>query len=398
MYAKIAFLLTLGIINYLVWKDRKNIERAGIILVRRTEKGIEFIDRISRLPFWRAIYTLAIPVCILGSLLVFLLFGLNAVYILLTPTAPPGIAPVIPGVRVPGSPIFIPFWYGIVSLGLLMLFHEASHGIAARAEKLKVKSSGLLLALVIPGAFVEPDPREFEKARRISRLRVAAAGSFANFVVSAVSVILIFVLLQNFAVPQGAIIFGVMNGTPASAITEVTVIKEFNGVRVSSFEDIQKEMGNVGPGEKVALTSIELEDDYTTKERLLNLTAAENPDDPSKGYLGIPQNGITSIEARSLLYAIPLQPIALVQMASPKFFEYSGSIGFWQVIFLLKWVAFLNFAIGLVNLLPVGGLDGGLIIRELLSKISPRFGSQAFKGLTYLIVLFLLMNILPYFR
>ena len=157
-------------------------------------------------------------------------------------------------------------------------------------------------------------------------------------------------------------------------------------------------MLDVKPGDVVSFKCIELENDYTTREKILNLTAAQNPEDESKGYLGIPENGIAKIEARPLLYAIPLQPIALIQMASPRFFEYSGSVAFWYAIFLLKWVAFLNFAIGIVNLLPVGGLDGGLIARDLLDKISPRFGKHAFKGLTYLILLFLLMNILPYFR
>jgi len=398
MYLKIAFIAMLAIINYIVWADRKNIERSGVIFARRTKAGLELLERVSSLPFWRAVYTFAIPVCVLGSLFVLLLFGLNAFYILLTPTAPAGVAPVIPGVRVPGSPIFVPFWYGILALGILMVFHEFSHGIAARTEKIRVRTSGLLLALIIPGAFVEPDQKEFEKARRISRMRVAVAGSFANFVTAGVSIILIFALLQNFTVPQGAVVFGVINGTPASEIKEVIVVKGINGEKVSGFDDINRSVALVKPDDVVSFTIVELDGDYATKDMEINLTAAARKDDPSKGYLGIPKDGVASITAGTVLYALPLQPIALVQMASPKFFEYNGTILFWYLVFSLKWIAFMNFAIGIVNLLPVGGLDGGILMKDVLERISPRFGAKAFQGLTYLIIVFLLMNIIPYFR
>ncbi len=398
MYLKIAFIFLLALVNYVVWIDRKNIERAGVIFARRTKAGLELLERVSSLPFWRAVYTIAIPVCVLGSLFVLLLFGLNAIYILVTPTAPPGVAPVVPGVRVPGSPIFVPFWYGILALGLLILFHEFSHGIAARTEKIRVRTSGLLLALVIPGAFVEPDQKEFVKARRVSRMRVAAAGSFANFVVAGVSVLLVFALLQNFAVPQGAIVFGVLNGTPAGEIKEVIVVRDINGKKVSGFDDIQNALDGVKPKDIVSFTLVDLDGEYAVKGRQMNLTAAARKDDASKGYLGIPKEGVASIEAKTLLYAIPLQPIALVQMASPKFFEYNGTVLFWYLVFSLKWIAFMNFAIGIVNLLPVGGLDGGIIMKDVLERLSPRFGAIAFRGLAYLIVVFLLMNIIPYFR
>ena len=53
MYGRIAFLLALVAINYVVWRDRANIERAGVILVRRTEAGLAFLDRVSRIPIWK---------------------------------------------------------------------------------------------------------------------------------------------------------------------------------------------------------------------------------------------------------------------------------------------------------------------------------------------------------
>jgi len=216
--------------------------------------------------------------------------------------------------------------------------------------------------------------------------------------IAGVSIILIFALLQNFTVPQGAVVFGVINGTPASEIKEVIVVKGINGEKVSGFDDINRSVALVKPDDVVSFTIVELDGDYATKDMEINLTAAARKDDPSKGYLGIPKDGVASITAGTVLYALPLQPIALVQMASPKFFEYNGTILFWYLVFSLKWIAFMNFAIGIVNLLPVGGLDGGILMKDVLERISPRFGAKAFQGLTYLIIVFLLMNIIPYFR
>jgi len=88
-----------------------------------------------------------------------------------------GVQLVIPGVT-------IPLWYGLIGLIVVMVVHELSHGVVARAEKLRLKSVGLVLFAVIPGAFVEPDEDELKKAPLLSRLRVYAAGSMANIVVA----------------------------------------------------------------------------------------------------------------------------------------------------------------------------------------------------------------------
>ena len=399
MYAKILFLLALAAINIIIWRDRKHIERGGVIFARRTKVGLHLLDHVAKIPVWNAIYTFAILVCVLGVLLIFLLIGLNAIYILITPTAPPGIAPVLPGVRIPGSPVFVPFWYGIFALGVLMLVHEFSHGIAARAQNMKVKSTGLLLALVIPGAFVEPDQKEFEKSKKIARMRVAAAGSFANFLTALLCVSVIVLMLQNFATPRGVVVFGVVKDTPAAEkFKEVTVITSINNKSIESFTDIAEAIEKVKPNETIYIKSRSLANQYTAIEEQIPLTTAAHPENSSKAFLGVRSDGVARLHAAPLLYALPIQPLAIVQTVSPKFFEYSGPKIFWQFLFTLKWIAFLNFAIGLVNLMPIGGLDGGLITKDILETISPRFGQSGFKIISFLILFFLLMNLLPYFR
>ncbi len=74
-----------------------------------------------------------------------------------------------------------------------MVVHELSHGVVAKAQRLPLKSVGLvLLAVIPPGAFVEPDEEELGKAPPLrARLRVYGAGSMANVVTALLTLLLI---------------------------------------------------------------------------------------------------------------------------------------------------------------------------------------------------------------
>ena len=58
---------------------------------------------------------------------------------------------------------YVPFFYWIISIFVIAVVHEFSHGLIARANNIKVKSSGFaflaLLVPIIPAAFVEPDEK-----------------------------------------------------------------------------------------------------------------------------------------------------------------------------------------------------------------------------------------------
>ena len=103
----------------------------------------------------------------------------------------PSVSIIIPGVEMPGSSIYIPFVYGLIALATVLVVHEFSHGIQSVGEKISIKSIGLLLFAIIPGAFVEPDEEELKNAKRSSRLRVYAAGSVANITLALIAMLLI---------------------------------------------------------------------------------------------------------------------------------------------------------------------------------------------------------------
>lgn len=407
MYGKVLLLFFLAALCLLVWKDRKNIERSGVMFARRTKAGREILDRAENSPFWRYVYSFAVFVCALGVPYIVLLLAVNSLFILMTPTAPAGLSPIIPGTELQGTGLILPAFYGIIALGLLMLVHESSHGIAARACRLKVESSGILMALVIPGAFVEPNQKEFVKSKKSTRLRVAAAGSFANFFLAFLCVFLVWAMLTNFGGPRdGTVLIKAIPGTPAAeSFKQYDLIQEVDGKKVQNFTDIFGIVNKTKPNQTIEFKILRKANesrDYIfgfdrTEEKtlLLKATARENS---TSGYVGIPQNGLGKIREAplsSFLLSFAFNPLSIVEFSTPQFWDFPLS---WHPIYLLKWTAFLNLAVGLVNLLPLRGLDGGWITEDALKYATPKYGSRLFTILSYSILFFLLLNLLPYFR
>lgn len=408
MYGKILLLLLLAALNYLVWKDRKNIERSGLIFARRTKAGLYILDRAAGSKFWRYVYSFAVSICLVGIPYIALLLVVNSLLIVITPAAPAGISPIIPGTELQGTGLIIPAIYGIIALGLLVVVHEFSHGVAARACRLKVESSGVLMALVLPGAFVQPDQKEFVKAKKSTRMRVAAAGSFANFLLAFLCVVAIWYALSNFGQPrEGVILVRAIPGTPAAeSFRQYDVIQQVDGKNVGNFTEIFSIVNRTAPNQTLEFKVITKKTggnrDYlfgfdAAEERTVLLKTASRNDSAS-GYVGIPLEGLGRMRAESLgtfLLSFAISPIGLVEFSTPQFWDLSLS---WHPIYLLKWTAFLSFMVGLVNLLPIKGLDGGWMAEDALNYLSPRHGSRISSVLSYAIIFFLLLNLLPYFR
>ncbi len=120
--------------------QKRSIERTPIIMLWRTEKGLKGVDFLAKKlkKIWMIISSFAvlISIPIMGAVLYILVE--SASHILTTPDAPPGLAPAIPGVRVPGSPIFIPFWYVIIALFTVLFVHEVMLAFISRSEGLNV--------------------------------------------------------------------------------------------------------------------------------------------------------------------------------------------------------------------------------------------------------------------
>ena len=77
--------------------------------------------------------------------------------------------------------------------------------------------------------------------------------------------------------------------------------------------------------------------------------------------------------------------------------------GYWGIVHLLFWCAWLNLLLGIFNALPLGGLDGGQMLRESLRHLCRKIGvdeKRAFQicgMVTYVLILVVvLMIVMPY--
>ena len=192
-----------AVVAILIYKDRKNIEFKYILFIRRTKRFRDAIDRVARVSpgFWKAFSSIGVIICfIVMAYGIIQLLGITTEIITRSITEP-ALQLILPSLTSAGASgpgfILIPFWFWIVVIAIILVPHELSHGIVARAEKIRLKSVGLLLLAVLPGAFVEPDEKQLGKAKPVTQLRVFAAGSFANFIVAMLTVLLIAFLVKR---------------------------------------------------------------------------------------------------------------------------------------------------------------------------------------------------------
>ena len=127
----------------------------------------------------------------------------------------PGVAPIIPGID-------IPLIAGIISLAILLMVHEFSHGVLARRAKVRLKSIGVLLFGFIPiGGYVEPDEKMVEKLDNIKQTKIFSAGISANFIAMLVFFVLMMVVIiyvAPSAYPFKVVVAGTSPGYPANGV------------------------------------------------------------------------------------------------------------------------------------------------------------------------------------
>ena len=386
----------------ILFKDRLKIDIEGPILMRRTLRLRDFIDSIAKLNprFWRGGMNIGLPVAFF--FMAFMLYLL--IETLPTTFSNPQVALILPGIDIPGSPLFIPLGYGIVALMTVMVIHEFGHGIIARAEGVKIKSIGVLLLAVLPGAFVEPDEEDVEKSTRISKLRIYAAGSIFNLIIAAISLLIVmfisvmiissvFVGLPGLTIPgtsittqpvglningpvfptfheEGVKISRVVPKSPADGIlTPGTIVLGVNGANISNFNSFINVLNNTGIGENV---------NFQTTQGNYSVKVSSNPNNSTRGYIGIMYQQhlvVNSNVGKTVGYQLP-------------WFIYS-------IKDLFFWIFLLNFAVGTFNLLPMKPLDGGLLLEELLGyKLSESKVRKIMTPLSYILILIIAVIII----
>lgn len=307
------------------------------VIMWRTKRMLGFIDRLAAKGkrFWKVYGDVGIALGFMGMAFVFYALLKTAVATLQTHGKQAGVQLVIPGLT-------IPLWYGLIGLAVVMIVHELSHGVVARADKLPLKSVGLVLFFIIPGAFVEPDEDELKKAPLRGRLRVYGAGSLANLLVALIALLIMNLVLTSLLQPGGIEVAGVISDSPASGILERgDVIVAINGTAIKTLEDFENFINTTKPGQIIEMTVLR-----NGEEKNLKLKLGARKDNPKKPFIGI----------------------YLGQ-------HYTSRIGHENVVFPLfftfYWIYFLNFGIGLMNLFPLVPLDGGRMLDDILKEYLP---------------------------
>ena len=355
----ILFVVILTLILYI---NRKKVLLQKILfpflylVILKTKLGLKFMDNAAK-KFPKSLKILAntaIGVGFLGMVFISYTLITNVIKLITVPEAASSMGMVLP---IPVKGVFyVPFFYWIISIFILATIHEFSHGVVARLYKIRVKSSGFgffsLLLPAIPLAFVEPDEKQLAKAKTHKKLAVFAAGPFSNIALG-----IILLLLSAFVISP----FAINN------------IYDYDGVLVNNLvldgnETMPAEAAGIGIGEKI------IEMDGTEVVYVSNFSDVLDRHSP-----GDTINIVTNVSSYTVILTnMPgTEDVAYVGIFADQSKQIKDSFSekfgilvspiIW-IIGLIYWLYLLNLGIGLFNLVPLGPVDGGLMIKALLAK------------------------------
>lgn len=332
-----------------------NLESKGVTIIpllfimARTRRFLHIIDTLSEKAksFWKGYSWLGVVVSVGGIPISLGYLALNAYKVIYSPSEATAVVPVIPGVT------FKITWGLIIAIAVIFFVHEFSHGIVARREGINLKSMGVLLFIIVPGAFVEPDEDEMKKAPGLSRIKIYSAGSLGNFLTAGLFLIPLLLIPQ---VPDGILVYDTIPGMPAEKVlASGSIIYQVDGVDVKTYEEFSHLLSTYHPGDTITLG---------TNRGTFQITLTQNPSDPNQGFMGI-------------------KPVQHVKH--------------FAILEIFSWISMLNLSVALFNLFPISHvLDGGKITDEILNHFfsvnTSRKLATAFGGVAVVILLINLLS------
>lgn len=406
----------------------------GIVLMIRTQRGKGLIDKIAKPKrLWNVFGDFGTVLTLVGMVLMTLVM-LFTITVVLDRDA--GVEPLRASeiLVIPGINPFVPLWYGIAALIITLVVHEGGHGILARANNLRVKSLGLLFAIVPIGAFVEPDEDEMHEAPRRQRLRVFAAGATINIVLAGALMFAFAGMVAQAEPVEGVPILGITedSGAQAAGLRTGDVMVSIDGTPTPDNDAFSDAMDNKSVGQEVELALRDgrtlhatLGDrwngalDENGQELILSLPSRNGTHTPQQeaarehcdrllgqgdytpagddggacadglamlSFLGISHFPIEQLQAELaapfgnsginfLRYiSLPIGEVRgqpVLSVYLPTFFEEPFD-GFWILATLVFWVFWVNLMVGLTNILPMLPLDGGHIFRDAVGGVFAR--------------------------
>lgn len=327
----------------LVYKN-KSVNDVLIKVLGRTKRGIKIFANISVIAGF----------LMMGFAFYFLLNNVSNYFVAQSNFSE--LTVLIPGVTLTSAPAIT---YFLLSIPIVLVIHEGAHGIVAALEKIKIKTGGFAIFIALFAGFVEPDEEEFDKAKKISKLRVIGAGATSNVMFA---IVLGAIMLTNpvfgmvlesiplfgepilntfYEVSQGVLILSIIenSGAEQAGLLANDVITTINDIPIHGPADFPI----LNPGETASVSVLR---DGQALEFGLEVMAS--PDDPQRGLIGIMRDN-----------SIPYKPVM-------DFIDWT-SVDFNISMFLL-WLWMISFFIGIINMLPLPILDGGKFIHTIVDK------------------------------
>jgi len=267
-------------------------------------------------------------------------------------------------VLIPGVTLTSPeaITYFLLSIPIVLVMHEGAHGIVAALEKIKIKTGGFAIFIAMFAGFVEPDEEEFEKAKKISKLRVIGAGATSNVLFA---IVLGIIMLTNpvfgmiiesiplfgepilntfYELSSGVLILSTMenSGAEQAGLLGNDIITSINDIPIRGPADFPI----LDPGDTATVSILR-----DGQEMEFGVEIMSSPDDPERGLIGIMRDN-----------SIPYKPVM-------NFIDWSN-VDFNISMFLL-WLWMISFFIGIINMLPLPILDGGKFIHTIIDKRFP---------------------------
>ena len=373
-------LIFYGIIFLLFVKYRNKFEvQNKIFVLYKTKLGIKLMNKLSsKIPrILHYISYLSITIGFIGMIITFLFLIKGVWNMIFIPNAIPVLAPVLPGVSIPGVPT-LSFWHWIIAILITAVVHEFFHGVYASLAKVKIKSSGFAFLGPILAAFVEPDEKQLAKKSTHKQLSVLSAGPFSNivlaFVFFLIGIFIIAPVTSSILELNGIQIVDINKDLPIAQTSlksgdQIIAIDNETVINQTHFSSIIK---SHKPGDILNIQ---------TQDKIIPVELSSNPENKS-----LPIMGVTISYAK-----------ADIKPSIKKIFGNTPLALFW-ILKLVFWVYAISLGVGLFNLLPLGPVDGGRMFysASLFIFKKQEKAKKAYQYATLICLLLIFINLSPY--
>jgi membrane-associated protease RseP (regulator of RpoE activity) len=206
---------------------------------------------------------------------------------------------------------------------------------------------GAIFAHAVVGGFVEPDEEKLNASTNSTKLRVFAAGSFTNFAISMLFVLLLVNFPATIAPFYNTVESGVRIGSiPANMPAQVAglqagdIVMSINGTTISGLSDLREYMSGVVPGEDIVLR---------TQSNSYIVRTAADPNNSTRAVIGI--SDLTNY----ILYS-PKMPFLSSELPAILL-----RAEFWLQLFLVS--------VAVINMLPIPPFDGDKFLETALKVL-----------------------------